>query len=127
MACCNYVIEAKQTLDKCVYGHDNAKIQILQLIVQWITNLSAKGSAIAIYLPPGSGKTSLLRDSISKILSTVFFLRVKTLCVEWILVHLYENNKSIFCYQAIRQRKQIHLEPNLFDPFAESTRMLANI
>ena len=71
-ACCNYMIEAKQTLDKCVYGHDNAKIQILQLIGQWITNPSAVGSAIAIQGPPGSGKTSLVRDGISKILGREF-------------------------------------------------------
>ena len=85
------------------------------------------GSAIAIQGPPGSGKTSLVRDDNSRILSTVFFLRVRILYVEWILVPLCGINKSIFCYQAIRQRKQIHLKPNLFDPFAESTRMLANI
>ena len=56
MACCNYMIEAKQTLEKCVYGHDNAKIQILQLIAPWITNPSAVGSAIASQGPPGSVK-----------------------------------------------------------------------
>ena len=70
--CNEYMIQAKQTLDNCVYGHDDAKIQILQLIGQWITNPSAIGTSIAIQGPPGSGKTSIVRDGISKILGRDF-------------------------------------------------------
>ena len=70
--CHNYMIEAKKTLDNCVYGHNNVKLQILQLIGQWIVNPTAIGNAIAIQGPPGSGKTSLVRDGISKILGREF-------------------------------------------------------
>ena len=55
-ACNDYMVNAKKTLDDCVYGLDDAKLQILQMMGQWITNPSAMGTSIAIYGPPGSGK-----------------------------------------------------------------------
>ena len=70
--CSNFMEEAKQTLDSCVYGLDNAKMQIMQMIGQWITNPEALGSAIAIQGPPGTGKTSLVKEGISKILGREF-------------------------------------------------------
>jgi ATP-dependent Lon protease len=71
-ACNEYMINAKKTLDNCVYGLDDAKLQILQMIGQWITNPSAMGTAIAIHGPPGSGKTSIVKEGISKILGREF-------------------------------------------------------
>ena len=62
----------KQTLDECVYGLNDAKMQIMQMIGQWITNPGALGSAIAIKGPPGTGKTSLVKEGISKILGREF-------------------------------------------------------
>ena len=55
-ACNDYMVNAKKTLDDCVYGLDDAKLQILQMMGQWITNPSAMGTSIAIHGPPGSGK-----------------------------------------------------------------------
>jgi ATP-dependent Lon protease len=54
--CSSYMVNAKKTLDDCVYGLDDAKMQTLQMIGQWITNPSALGTAIAIHGPPGTGK-----------------------------------------------------------------------
>lgn len=71
-ACNDFMEKAQQTLDSAVYGMDNAKMQILQLIGQLITNPSAVGSAIAIQGPPGTGKTSLVKEGISKILNRPF-------------------------------------------------------
>jgi ATP-dependent Lon protease len=65
--CHEFMANAKETLDKCVYGLDDAKLQILQMIGQWISNPNALGSAIAIKGPPGTGKTTLVKDGISKI------------------------------------------------------------
>lgn len=73
-ACEMYMRNAKKVLDDCVYGHDNAKMQIMQVIGQWITNPSAMGTAIAIKGPPGTGKSSLVKDGISKILGREFAL-----------------------------------------------------
>ena len=70
--CSDFMENAKKTLDECVYGLDSAKMQIMQMIGQWITNPDALGTAIAINGPPGTGKTSLVKDGISKILGREF-------------------------------------------------------
>ena len=67
-----FITNAKKQLDECVFGLDDAKLQILQLLGQWIVNPEAIGSAIAIHGPMGTGKTSLVRDGISKILNRPF-------------------------------------------------------
>jgi hypothetical protein len=70
--CHTFMADAKKTLDDCVYGLDDAKLQIMQMIGQWITNPDAMGTAIAIKGPPGTGKTTLVKDGISKILGREF-------------------------------------------------------
>ena len=70
--CSDFMENAKQILDDCVYGLDDAKMQIMQMIGQWITNPAALGTAIAIKGPPGTGKTSLVKEGISKILGREF-------------------------------------------------------
>jgi ATP-dependent Lon protease len=71
-ACHGFMSNAMTTLDNCVYGLNDAKIQIMQMIGQWIANPSAMGTAIAINGPPGTGKTSLIKEGISKILGREF-------------------------------------------------------
>jgi ATP-dependent Lon protease len=63
---------AKQTLDNCVYGLNDAKLQIMQMLGQWIVNPESVGTSIAIHGPPGTGKTSIVKDGISKILGREF-------------------------------------------------------
>jgi hypothetical protein len=70
--CSEFMKNAKETLDNCVYGLDDAKMQIMQMIGQWVVNPSALGTAIAIKGPPGTGKTSLIKEGISKILGREF-------------------------------------------------------
>jgi len=70
--CHEFMANAKSILDKCVYGLDDAKLQILQMVGQWISNPQAMGTAIAIKGPPGTGKTTLVKDGISKILGREF-------------------------------------------------------
>jgi ATP-dependent Lon protease len=70
--CQEFMEDAKAHLDSCVYGLDDAKMQIMQMIGQWIANPSAMGTAIAIKGPPGTGKTSLVKEGISKILGREF-------------------------------------------------------
>ena len=73
MDVCNAFMEnAKKTLDECTYGLNDAKMQIMQFMGQWIANPSAMGSAIAIHGPPGTGKTSIVKEGISKILGREF-------------------------------------------------------
>jgi len=71
-ACHNYMSESKNLLDSAVYGLNDAKIQIMQMIGQWISNPNAVGTAIAIKGPMGTGKTTLVKEGISKILNRDF-------------------------------------------------------
>jgi len=68
----DFITNAKKTLDECVYGLEDAKMQIMQLAGQWITNPGALGTAIAIKGPMGTGKTTLVKEGISKILGREF-------------------------------------------------------
>ena len=70
--CHDFMAEAQQTLDSAVYGLNDAKMQIMQMLGQLITNPKAIGTAIAIHGPPGTGKTSLVKEGISKILNRPF-------------------------------------------------------
>jgi ATP-dependent Lon protease len=70
--CHDFMANAQKTLDDAVYGLNDAKMQIMQLLGQLVTNPSAIGSAIAIHGPPGTGKTSLVKEGISKILNRPF-------------------------------------------------------
>ena len=70
--CNDFMEKAKNSLDSVVYGLEDAKMQIMQLIGQMITNPSALGTAIAIQGPMGTGKTTLVKEGISKILGREF-------------------------------------------------------
>ena len=70
--CHEFMENAKQTLDTAVYGLNDAKMQIMQMLGQLLTNPKAIGTAIAIHGPPGTGKTSLVKEGISKILNRPF-------------------------------------------------------
>jgi hypothetical protein len=70
--CSQFMMESKKTLDDAVYGLNDAKLQIMQMVGQWLTNPTAMGTAIAIKGPMGTGKTSCVKDGISKILGRDF-------------------------------------------------------
>ena len=71
-ACHEFMEKAQKTLDGAVYGLNDAKMQIMQMLGQLVTNPEAIGSAIAIKGPMGTGKTSLVKEGISKILNRPF-------------------------------------------------------
>ena len=70
--CHEFMESANKTLNDAVFGLNDAKMQIIQMVGQWITNPNAIGSAIAIKGPMGTGKTTLVKDGISKILGREF-------------------------------------------------------
>ena len=67
-----FMKNAKKILDESVYGLNDAKMQIMQMIGGWISNPNAVGTAIAIQGPMGTGKTTLVKEGISKILNRPF-------------------------------------------------------
>ena len=71
-ACHHFMETAKKTLDGAVYGLNDAKLQIMQMVGQWISNPRAVGTSIAIKGPAGTGKTTLVKEGISKILNREF-------------------------------------------------------
>lgn len=72
--CHDFMENAKKILDSVTYGLEDAKIQIMQMIGLWLVNPNAIGCAIAIKGPPGTGKTTLIKEGISKILNRPFAL-----------------------------------------------------
>jgi ATP-dependent Lon protease len=72
--CHDFMENSKKILDSVTYGLEDAKIQIMQMIGLWLVNPNAVGCAIAIKGPPGTGKTTLIKEGISKILNRPFAL-----------------------------------------------------
>ena len=70
--CSDFLDKSKKILDECVFGLETAKMQLLQYIGQWLVNPNTIGTAIAIKGPPGTGKTTLIKEGISKILNRPF-------------------------------------------------------
>jgi len=62
-----YLKDVKIKLDRAVYGHKEAKLQLERLFAQWI-NGETKGAIIGLWGPPGTGKTSLAKNGISQCL-----------------------------------------------------------
>ena len=71
-SCHDFMEKSQNILNEAVYGLNDAKMQIMQMLGQLITNPNAIGSAIAIHGPAGTGKTSLVKEGISKILNRPF-------------------------------------------------------
>ena len=70
--CSEFFGNAKKIMDEAVYGLDEVKEQIYQLLGQWISNPSAMGTAIAIEGPMGTGKTTIVKEGISRALGRDF-------------------------------------------------------
>ena len=70
--CGKFMEKSKQCLDDAVYGMNDAKTQIIQLIGQWVSNPSSLGTAIAIKGPMGTGKTTLIKEGVSKAIGRDF-------------------------------------------------------
>lgn len=68
----NFIKSTKAILDETVYGHKDAKDQIIRLLAQKISNPNSCGNVIGICSPPGCGKTLLAKHGISKALDLPF-------------------------------------------------------
>ena len=69
----HYLTNVKNHLDKTVYGMEETKENILQILGQWITNPDSISNPISIQGPPGTGKTTLVREGIAVALGRPFY------------------------------------------------------
>ena len=67
-----FLKHALGVLDESVFGLRDAKLQTMQMLGQLIANPNSVGTAIGICGPPGTGKTSIVKDGISRILGREF-------------------------------------------------------
>ena len=64
--------DARDHLDKVIYGQNDTKQHILEIIAKMISNPSSNGSVFAVEGAPGTGKTSLIKDGLSRVLGLPF-------------------------------------------------------
>jgi ATP-dependent Lon protease len=67
-----YIINTQKQLDKAIFGHEEAKMHILQVIGKWIKNPKSQGNVLAIQGPMGNGKTTLVKEGIAKAIDRPF-------------------------------------------------------
>ena len=66
-----YFSDIDNTLNDCIYGLDEAKLQIKRMVAQWI-NGKNDGYIFGFEGPPGTGKTTLAQKGIAKCLKDEF-------------------------------------------------------
>jgi len=67
-----FLEDLHKTLDDAIYGQNNVKETLIEIITKWATSGSTKGNCIAINGPPGVGKTSIVREGLAKALNRPF-------------------------------------------------------
>lgn len=68
----SFLSNIRERLNKAVFGHEDAKEQIIRLLAQWISNPQSKGLVIGIEGVMGCGKTTLVKEGICKALGLPF-------------------------------------------------------
>lgn len=68
----DFLNKLNKTMNDSVYGHENAKKQIINIMAQMIRNPSCKGNVFGLWGAPGTGKTSLIKDGIAKVMERPF-------------------------------------------------------
>lgn len=63
-----WITHAKYTLDQSVHGHTLLKTKFERLLAKW-ANAGQSGCVIGIQGPPGNGKTTIVRNGLSKCLA----------------------------------------------------------
>jgi len=58
----NFLNKLKNTLDNKVYGHNECKSVVQELIGKWLTNPKSPGKVIGLAGPPGVGKTMIAKS-----------------------------------------------------------------
>ena len=67
-----YIENSYNILNQTIYGHQEVKLHILQIASHFIKNPMGTGNVFGIYGPPGIGKTTIIKDGLSKVLNRPF-------------------------------------------------------
>jgi ATP-dependent Lon protease len=70
--CTDFLVKARADMNKHIYGMNDAKIQIMQIMSQWVANPGSAGNVIALHGPAGVGKTSFAKNAIADVLRRPF-------------------------------------------------------
>jgi len=70
--CGEFISNVHKCMDTAIYGHPEAKLQIMQFVSSWIANPKSHGNVLSIHGPPGIGKTSLIKEGVAKALDRPF-------------------------------------------------------
>lgn len=68
----DFLKNAKDSMDKVIYGQNSTKDQIIQIIAKMISNPAKSGNVFAIYGAPGTGKTTIIKEGMSRALGVPF-------------------------------------------------------
>ena len=67
-----FLLQSFNILKETIYGQNEAKNKIMQILAQWISNPNSQGQVIALEGPAGVGKTSLIKNGVSRVLQRPF-------------------------------------------------------
>lgn len=67
-----FIQNLKSDLKECTYGQEETKNSIIEVVAKWITNPQSSGNILGLCGPPGIGKTSLIKNGLSKALKMPF-------------------------------------------------------
>lgn len=68
----SYLSAARDNMDKAVYGQEQTKDHIIQILTKMISNPEKCSNVFAIYGPAGTGKTTIIKEGLSKALGIPF-------------------------------------------------------
>lgn len=68
----NYLQNARKILDKTIYGQYETKELIIQIITKLINDPKSIGNVFAVHGPMGTGKTTIIKDGLAKVLNLPF-------------------------------------------------------
>lgn len=68
----SYLKNARECMNRVIYGQDETKDVIIQIISKMITNPQKSGNVFAVYGPPGVGKTTIIKEGMSQALNLPF-------------------------------------------------------
>jgi len=68
----NFLNNGKKILDSAIYGHEETKDCILEVMARWIKNPKSENNILALHGNPGTGKTDIIKKGLSKIYERPF-------------------------------------------------------